>query len=373
MNEELNVTDAKELDDMADRVRSDARAILRRGGSIRASRHWYSEEEATSEEYLRTLSNAPIPESTRKKLEKRNDNPSTRLRRVAPGTPSFFSRVTLHSVAGIDEDDDAEEHLVAWLMTGLLYCIPFMVIIPLIITVNVWFSLIIPLWFLGFPTVMRCRDLQNPLALTSEEVRMLSTEVKNFDLSSPIVRSGNTYPNHIHEVLPLLAEETLDSISKTSAWSSPLCDTDRIQLNILGEMRDILDICDNLSDFKKAIDSSSPVGKSDAVKELRAHLRHLTELYDAGVDTVTRRVAALRVYLSRVQVLSITIDNIAQVDKLIAVSDTASVIGDIVKGQTAIESVSDMNKSLEILRKRMSGELESIHTYALDNCLRLVS
>jgi Na+/phosphate symporter len=99
----------------------------------------------------------------------------------------------------------------------------------------------------------------------------------------------------------------------------------------------------------------------------------LTELYDAGVDTVTRRVAALRVYLSRVQVLSITIDNIAQVDKLIAVSDAASVVGDIVKGQTAIESVSDMNKSLEILRKRMSGELDSIHTYVLDNRLRLVS
>lgn len=78
-------------------------------------------------------------------------------------------------------------------------------------------------------------------------------------------------------------------------------------------------------------------------------------------------------YLSHTQVLSIAIDNIAQVDRLIAASDTASVVGDLVKGQTAIESVSDMNESLEILRKRMSGELESIHTYALDNRLRLVS
>ena len=249
-----------------------------------------------------------------------------------------------------------------------------MVIIPLIITASAWFSLIIPLWFLGFPAFMRFRDLRNPLALTAEEVKMLSTtNVETFNLSSPIVKSGDTVPNHIHEVLPVLAAGTLDSISKTSAWASPLCDTDRIQLNILGEMRDILDACDNLSDLKKAIGNSNPVGKSDAVKELRAHLRHLTELYDAGVDTVTRRVAALRVYLYRVQVLSVTIDNIAQVDKLIAVSDTACVVGDIVKGQTAIESVSDMNKSLEILRKRMSGELDSIHTYALDNRLRLVS
>jgi hypothetical protein len=344
MNKELNVTDAKELDDMADRVRSDARSLLRRGDSIHTSRHWYSEEDETPEEYRRTLSDTPVPESTREKLEKRQDDPVARLRRVAPGTPSFFSRVTLLNIAGVDADDDAEEHLVAWLITGLLYIIPFMVIIPLIITASVWFSLIIPIWFLGFPAFMRFRDLRNPLALTAEEVRWLSTSVETFDLSSPIVRSGDTVPNHIHEVLPVLAAETLDSISKTSAWASPLCDTDRIQLNILGEMRDILDTCDNLSDLKKAIGNSNPVGKSDAVKELRSHLRHLTELYDAGVDTVTRRVAALRVYLSRVQVLSITIDNIAQVDKLIAVSDAASVVGDIVKGQTAIESVSDMNR-----------------------------
>lgn len=90
-------------------------------------------------------------------------------------------------------------------------------------------------------------------------------------------------------------------------------------------------------------------------------------------DQFLRRVAALRVYLSRTQILSITIDNIARVDRLIAASDTASVVGYIVKGQTAIESVSDMNESLEILRKRMNGELESIHTYAIYNRLRLVS